>query len=58
MLNIAVIVITFILVKIAMNNTNKASSEILKRQLVPCSKLDWVGPVDNRPSTEKPHHFI
>ena len=22
------------------------------------TKLDGVGPVDNRPSTDKPHHFV
>ena len=21
-------------------------------------KLDWVGPLDNRPSTDKLHHFV
>ena len=34
------------------------SSDIPKYQLMKMKKLDRVGPVDNRPSIEKHHHFV
>ena len=35
-----------------------SGEELVTAQLLICSKLDGVGPVDNRPSTDKLHHFV
>ena len=33
-------------------------SNFLEQESTACLKLDGVGPVDNRPSTDKLHHFV
>ena len=48
-----------LLVKISLDSSKKKLFTFLDPSVISCNaKLDGVGPVDNRPSTDKLHHFV